>query len=203
MKRTEHTCQGPTSLAHQYTAPPHVGPIVLPSPSQDNNQLEHLPEEIGQLQKLERLSLAHNRLTRLPTALGLLPQLSILDVSHNRLLQLPAGLGSCEQLEELNAQSNELAAVPAELGQLKKLKTLQLDNNQIVGVPSEVLFGCASLQTLSLHGCPIRPDDLHETPGFKEFEERRKQKYDKVLAGGALLGTRGLDEGVTRETAPR
>jgi hypothetical protein len=51
----------------------------------------------------------------------------------------------------------------------------------------------------SLHGCPIKPDDLQETPGFKEFDARRKQKYDKAIAGGALL-TRGLDEGVDRDT---
>jgi hypothetical protein len=31
------------------------------------------------------------------------------------------------------------------------------------------------------------------------FEERRRQKYDKVIAGGALLGSKGLDEGVDRK----
>ncbi|GIL47348.1 hypothetical protein Vafri_4192 [Volvox africanus] len=123
-------------------------------------------------------------------------------VSRNSLEALPDELGSCARLEELDAQSNDLAVIPAALGQLKRLKMLQLDNNRIFAVPPDVLYGCTVLQTLSLHGCPIKPDDLQDTPGFKEFDERRKSKYDKVIAGGALLGNRGLDEGVDREVSP-
>lgn len=50
--------------------------------------------------------------------------------------------------------------VPAALGGLKRLKALQLDNNRVFAIPSDLLFGCGALQTLSLHGCPIRPDEL-------------------------------------------
>ncbi len=57
-------------------------------------------------------------------------------------------------------QTNELAAIPAAFSQLKRIKTLQLDNNRIFAVPPDVLFGCTALQTLSLHGCPIKPDEL-------------------------------------------
>ncbi|GIL70394.1 hypothetical protein Vretimale_3584 [Volvox reticuliferus] len=168
----------------------------------DDNLLQELPEEIGQLKRLERLSVSGNRLHALPPAIGGLESLQALVVSRNALETLPDELGSCARLEELDAQSNDLAAIPAALGQLKRLKMLQLDNNRIFAVPPDVLYGCTALQTLSLHGCPIKPDDLQETPGFKEFDERRKSKYDKVIAGGALLGNRGLDEGVDREVSP-
>ncbi|GLC43890.1 hypothetical protein PLESTB_000919800 [Pleodorina starrii] len=168
----------------------------------DDNQVGELPPDIGQLRKLERLSLSGNRLRALPAAIGGLESLQALVVSRNALESLPDELGRCGRLEELDAQGNQLAVIPAALGQLKRLKTLQLDNNRVFAVPSEVLFGCVALQTLSLHGCPIKPDELQETPGFKEFDERRKSKYDKVIAGGALLGNRGLDEGVDRVVSP-
>ncbi|KXZ55866.1 hypothetical protein GPECTOR_2g1417 [Gonium pectorale] len=165
----------------------------------DDNQLSELPDEVGRLSRLERLSVSGNRLRALPASLGALEALQALVVSRNALEGLPAELGGCVRLEELDAQSNELRSLPPALGALKRLKTLQLDNNPLTAVPSELLFGCAALQTLSLHGCPVRPDDLQETPGFKEFDERRKNKYNKVIAGGALLGNRGLDEGVDRD----
>ncbi|KAG2445819.1 hypothetical protein HXX76_000423 [Chlamydomonas incerta] len=168
----------------------------------DDNQLGDLPDDIGSLRRLERLSVSGNRLRTLPDSIGQLEALQSLVVSRNCLEQLPDSLAGCSMLEELDAQSNDLAVVPAALGGLKRLKALQLDNNRVFAIPSDLLFGCIALQTLSLHGCPVKPDELQETPGFKEFDERRKQKYDKVLAGGALLGARGMDEGVDREVSP-
>ncbi|GFR46878.1 hypothetical protein Agub_g8519 [Astrephomene gubernaculifera] len=167
----------------------------------DDNLLSELPAEVGRLGRLERLSLRNNRLRSLPDSLGALGALQSLAVSANQLASLPEQLGECGRLEELDAQGNELESIPASLERLKRLKTLQLDNNRIHAVPSQVLYGCTALQTLSLHGCPIKPDDLQETPGFKEFDERRKSKYNKAIAGGALLGSRGLDEGVDRQVA--
>ncbi|PNG99662.1 hypothetical protein TSOC_014554, partial [Tetrabaena socialis] len=177
----------------------------------DDNHLAALPDDLGQLKRLERLSVSGNRLRELPPSIGGLEALLALVVSRNMLEALPDELGACGHLEEIDAQGNSLATVPVALGQLKRLKTLQLDNNRVCAVPSEVLTGCVALQTLSLHGCPIKPDALQETPGFAEFDERRKSKYNKasgggdfahVIAGGALLGNRGLDEGVDREVSP-
>ena len=56
------------------------------------------------------------------------------------------------------------------------------------------------MQTLSLHANPINPDSMAETPGFAEYEARRRSKYDKAIAGGALINNKGLDEGVDRPT---
>ncbi len=66
--------------------------------------------------------------------------------------------------------------VPAALGGLKRLKALQLDNNRVFGVPSDLLNGCIALQTLSLHGCPIKPDELQVTWAAAQLEERRGGK---------------------------
>lgn len=50
-------------------------------------------------------------------------------------------------------------------------------------VPEAILRGCASLATLSLHGNAITVDQLRETPGWAEFDGRRKAKYDKQVGG--------------------
>ena len=38
-----------------------------------------------------------------------------------------------------------------------------------------------------------------ETEGYKVFEDRRRQKYSKAIAGGVLMGSKGMDEGVDRK----
>lgn len=37
---------------------------------------------------------------------------------------------------------------------------------------------------------------------FSQYEARRQGKYSKTLAGGALLGSNGMDEGLDRHAAP-
>lgn len=37
-----------------------------------------------------------------------------------------------------------------------------------------------------------------DNPAFQAFEERRKKKYDKVIQGGVLMGSKGMDEGIDR-----
>ena len=57
-----------------------------------------------------------------------------------------------------------------------------------------------ALQTLSLHGNPVNPDQIQATDGFALFEERRQKKYSKGIAGGVMMGQRGMDEGIDRKT---
>lgn len=119
--------------------------------------------------------------------------------SQNQLTSLPSELGGCESLEELDAAGNSLRALPSSLGGLQRLKSIHVDNNRITAIPSEIFLNCAALQTLSLHGNPISPDSIQETAGYQAFEDRRRQKYSKGLAGGVVMGPRGMDEGIDRK----
>lgn len=165
----------------------------------DGNSLSALSPQLGKLVRLEQLMLAGNRLTSLPSSIGSLAALKIINLSRNQLQTLPPQLGSCSNLQEIDASQNNLLALPASLAQLKKLKVLQLDKNNIQELPAELLGGCESLHTLSLHGNPITPQQLEASPGFESYNSRRKGKYDKNIAGGALLNSNGLDEGVDRQ----
>ena len=53
-----------------------------------NNQLTHLPKEIGQLSQLNTLSLGSNKLTYLPVEIGQLIQLTELNLFSNKLTHL-------------------------------------------------------------------------------------------------------------------
>lgn len=74
----------------------------------DDNQLSELPESLGGLLQLERLSVQSNTLTRLPSTVGSLKRLLSLSVARNRLSVLPNALAECDSLEELDASQNRL-----------------------------------------------------------------------------------------------
>ena len=166
----------------------------------DGNALRSLPDELGALVRLEKLSVAGNALTALPDALGSLKSLKTLCVARNQLQALPAALSTCAALEELDAAGNALQALPPQLGALPRLALLQLDDNALRGVPSELLRGCVALTTLSLHGNPVTLDALEATDGWAEFDTRQRAKQSKRVAGGVLIGARGLDDGLDHST---
>jgi hypothetical protein len=85
---------------------------------------------------------------------------------------VPPACLSC--LQELDVSSNRLSSLPASLGSLSKLKVLQADANSIAAVPGELLQGCSALHTLSLHSNPITPAQLESTPGYQEYDARRR-----------------------------
>ena len=168
----------------------------------DDNLLRSVPGSLASLAKLERLSLAGNAITILPAALGQLRCLRSLSVERNLLSGLPAELGACEALEELDASCNRIEAVPPQLGSCARLQSLVLDQNPLpaAGLPAQLL-ACASLTTLSLHGCAgCSLEALEKLPGWAAFDARQRGKQSKRVAGGVLLGERGLDDGVDHRT---
>jgi hypothetical protein len=67
---------------------------------------------------------------------------------------------------------------------------------RISSVPTGLLKGASSLATLSIHNCPITVESFRETPGFEEFEVRRRKKYDKQVDMKVLGQGSGFDEGM-------
>ena len=74
----------------------------------DSNQLTNLPTDIGQLARLEKLSVSNNALLTLPASIGRLHKLCVLDISFNSLSELTTAMAECSQLEECNFSNNDL-----------------------------------------------------------------------------------------------
>ncbi len=101
------------------------------------NQLTgEIPAQLGNLTKLEWVSLNQNQLTgEIPPELGSLANLERLRLYNNQLTgEIPAELGSMTNLDHLRLDGNQLTGeIPAELGRLTNLTVLHLAGNQLTG----------------------------------------------------------------------
>ena len=115
-----------------------------------NNRIYHIPDEIGDLQLLERLGLAGNRLTKLPESVGKLKRLQGLWAHGNLLKSLPESICSCQSLRNLSVAGNRIRKLPENLSQLVALEELSVPGNQLLELPN--LGKMFNLSDIDLHG---------------------------------------------------
>jgi len=101
--------------------------------------LEELtPSVLKQLTRLQKLSLDNNSINNLPEEIGNLEYLNYLNLQHNKIKTLPKEIGNLMNLEYLNLDGNfDLIELPKEMSNLKKLKVLHLG---YVELPEEEIF---------------------------------------------------------------
>ncbi len=81
----------------------------------------------------------NKNLTRIPDNIGELDVLENLTINSNSLTSLPATIGKMNMLAVIAASGNQLTTVPSELGELKNnFALLSVTNNPITGMPQEV-----------------------------------------------------------------
>jgi hypothetical protein len=131
--------------------------------------LRALPEGIGRLVGLKKLSLGSNsELAALPEGMWSLVGLEELDLSNCGLRSLSEGVGGLAGLWSLNLSGNtELTALPAGLGQLGNLEELVI----------EYCPGLTVEHTLVLHGQARTAIDVeqHQTRQLAEPHRQRGQ----------------------------
>ncbi|MCW7475421.1 leucine-rich repeat domain-containing protein [Leptospira levettii] len=117
-----------------------------------NKEVGVLPTSVGNLNKVEELTLQYDSLTTLPKEIGNLKQLKILNLFGNPLTTLPEELGNLENLEVLLLGRTELKEIPPVLAKLKHLRTLALDETkvQLTEADVEVIANLPSLEILDL-----------------------------------------------------
>lgn len=133
-----------------------------------NNQLTHLPSEIGNLIGLRALNLSNNQLQQIPAEIGKLINLQLLELNDNLLTWLPAEIGYLGSLEALGLFNNQLDQLPVEFGNLVNMRTLNLSNNQLTRVPGEIY------NFFNLHVLNLSHNQLTQVPaefgGFDNLE---------------------------------
>lgn len=175
-----------------------------------NAELAALPPQVSRLASLRLLALAGCALAELPPQLGACSALEELDVRDNRLAALPPELARLPALRAILADRNRRARVGPGPGAaapgppalhsccargpcwcMPVLLPLtpgltwhaprRPPRCSIAAVPPALLADAPALCTLSLHGNPITAEALRGTPGFAEFDARRRAKYDKKI----------------------
>ncbi|MEM1252307.1 MAG: leucine-rich repeat domain-containing protein, partial [Cyanobacteria bacterium P01_H01_bin.21] len=152
------------------------------------NELTELPEAIGHLTQLERLTLGKgkkhedgsqqwgytiingqqclipsvigNAIKKLPDCLADLKNLHYLDISGNPVGEIPDWIDQLINLKTLVALTSEIKYISPKLAQLSSLQELHLSGNQITEIP-DFLAQLSSLQELHLSG-----NQITEIPDF-------------------------------------
>ena len=97
--------------------------------------LYKLPNRIGELAALERLTLVHNKIRSLPEAIGQLTMLTILNLNANELTSLPETISQLTMLEILKLNANQLSSLPETIDQLANLQELDVRKNPLTTRP--------------------------------------------------------------------
>jgi Leucine rich repeat len=93
---------------------------------------------ISEMPSVVKLNLMDNDMVHLPAEVGLLANLQYLYLDNNRLESLPPEIGSLAQLTNLSADNNALTALPNQFFKLVGLKFLSLNRNQFAVFSPEV-----------------------------------------------------------------
>jgi len=74
-----------------------------------------IPNSIGKLTYLKKLTLVRNRLQKIPESIGKLTSLKELDLSYNNFYEIPQLIGELNSLEKLNLKGNKIQKIPDSL----------------------------------------------------------------------------------------
>jgi hypothetical protein len=92
--------------------------------------LKIIPRELGNLNLLEELNIENTLIETLPNDIGKLYNLKKLSIiSNNNLTSLPIEIGKLKNLKELIIKENDVRRLPQEIGDLEDIEELDLSNN--------------------------------------------------------------------------
>lgn len=94
-----------------------------------------------------KLDLRGNELEVLPDAIGECVALRKLFLSRNRLRTIPESIGKCICIEDLILSNNEIQLIPESIGELRSMVELDLRMNQLDTIP-DTIINCISLQSV-------------------------------------------------------
>jgi len=127
----------------------NVTGIVL----ENNNLINSIPTEIGDLTGLAELNLSHNQLNgSLPPTLPNCAALEIIDLEDNLLSgTIPIYFNTFNNLYSINLGFNQFSgSIPSQLGNIPPLEFLSLANNQLTGSIPTTLGSLINLTLLDL-----------------------------------------------------
>ncbi|XP_076028063.1 leucine-rich repeat-containing protein 39 isoform X2 [Genypterus blacodes] len=122
-----------------------------------NQNLNHLPDQLRNLKKLQHLDLSMNDFTSVPDCVVDLPALEWLDLGGNSLQTLPEDIHRMEKLHTMWLQRNQLQKLPENISRMKSLDTLVLSSNRLKDIPS-LMEDMSNLRFVNFRDNPLTLD---------------------------------------------
>ncbi|MBD3211353.1 MAG: leucine-rich repeat protein [Candidatus Lokiarchaeota archaeon] len=104
-----------------------------------DNNIEILPNSIGELTQVRDLSIHNNQLQDLPETFSQLKLLEHLDISWNNLEVIPREIFDMCSIKTINLSGNKIKTIPKSIKNLKNLKEIDISFNKI-RTKSKLLF---------------------------------------------------------------
>lgn len=135
------------------------------------NPVEHLPDAIGELARLEILQLSEAKLTRLPESIGKLKRLLFLRIDDSGLPALPESIGDLSALIKLHLSGNRIETLPESMARLTQLEYVDLSDNPLTE-PPEFVGAWRNLQYLNVRGTGLTrlPESLGELKHLRRLD---------------------------------
>jgi hypothetical protein len=151
-----------------------------------------IPDELGELRHLKRLSLGGMGFSTLPDSIGELGELESLALAYADQLQaLPASIGRCRRLGSISLAYAGVTALPESIGELAALRELNASNTKLATVPAS-LWRATELQSL------ILPDTIGALPrgiaALAKLEQLELSPAALASIAGELAELRALQE---------
>ncbi len=136
-----------------------------------DNELEYLPDAIGNLPSLNALFLSNNILVEIPETIGNLGNLEFFHMPENQLTELPLSISNLSSLISFNIDNNYFTTFPSSLLELNNLKYVYIANNAINSLPTNINM-ILSIQILSAYSnnISILPSSVGELSNLYHFD---------------------------------
>jgi Leucine-rich repeat (LRR) protein len=102
------------------------------------NEIREVHDGLGRLQNLEELSLYQNKLTSIPKSLYQLKNLKFVDLYYNQIEKIDDPISNLTKLEILYAANNRIFSLSENIGELTNLKELYIHHNRISYFPTSI-----------------------------------------------------------------
>ncbi|XP_048132058.1 disease resistance protein RPV1-like isoform X2 [Rhodamnia argentea] len=143
--------------------------------------IRKLPESISQRgSPLEELDISGTGISELPDSFGNLKRLRVLKMDYCFIREFPSSIWRLQSLEEIHAAScrNLKGGIPGGIGNLENLRILRLRNSAISSLPPEIKH-LSKLETLDVLHCD-KLSELPELPSGLAIFHRSPKLKEKV-----------------------
>eukprot|EP00127_Corallochytrium_limacisporum_P004760 Clim_evm114s172 gene=Clim_evmTU114s172 len=109
-----------------------------------------LPENLGTLINLEKLSATRNEIEEIPQQIFDLRNLTLVNLNANKLKTVPEELFDLEDLQSLDISNNEIQEIPEAIADAKALRAFQCHNNKLTELNGKIISGIRNVLVLDV-----------------------------------------------------